>query len=153
MRQVFTIQGAFSTRNEGEALARTHWSKAARLKKEETARAVAAAKGAHLSPVDGPVDIGIIFHEQVRFFRNGKRRKLHDVDNWFYGTKPILDGLVEAGILPDDGPDWVRRVLPVVAYTLGEPWVTVTIMDYKESRTVTYPPATIPERRDDGQRH
>lgn len=145
--QKFTIPGAFLTRNDGEKLARAHWAKAAKAKKEETERAAAAIKGARLTPVSRPCEVTMIFHEQLRYYKNGRLRKLHDVDNWFYGTKPILDALVNEGILEDDDPFHVRRVIPVVHYTEREPYVTVAIMDYVPRRRITFAPVDIPDRR------
>lgn len=42
----------------------------------------------------------------------GNRRR--DPHNWFPTIKPIIDGLVDAGLWPDDTPDWVRCTEPVL---------------------------------------
>jgi hypothetical protein len=39
----------------------------------------------------------------------GARRDPH---NYFATVKPIVDGLVDAGVWPDDTPEWVRTVEP-----------------------------------------
>lgn len=66
----------------------------------------------------------------IRFPNNHRR----DVGNYYPTAKAIVDGLVDAGMLPDDndahliGPD-MRRHIPN-----GSPLVTVTITDLKESQ-------------------
>ena len=42
----------------------------------------------------------------------GNRRR--DPHNWFPTIKPIIDGLVDAGLWPDDTPEWVRCTEPVL---------------------------------------
>lgn len=147
--QTFEIPGRLLGRNEREALARSHWSKSNAVKRDETTLAMACAMEAGLKPVSGPVDVSVIFREQVNFFKNGKRKKPRDADNIQDGCKPILDGLVKAGVIPDDGPDWVRRVIPTVKYVRDDPKITVVVMDYEPVRRVVYPPVNIPECKED----
>lgn len=143
--QRFRIDGAYIGRNEAEKLARSHWSRASEVKRDETENAMLCAKGAGLKPVDGPVDVMVEFCEQVKFTKRGKRKKPRDCDNVQGAVKPILDGLVSAGVLPDDGPDWVKRVLPVVRYVRDDPHITVAVMPYSPRRTITYLPVNVPE--------
>lgn len=35
--------------------------------------------------------------------------RTRDTGNWTPTTKPILDGFVDAGVWPDDGPEWVNE--------------------------------------------
>jgi crossover junction endodeoxyribonuclease RusA len=42
----------------------------------------------------------------------GNRRR--DPHNWFPTIKPIVDGLVDAGLWPDDTPQWVRCTEPTL---------------------------------------
>ncbi len=55
-----------------------------------------------------------------------KDRRKRDPHNLFPTVKPIVDGLVDAGIWPDDTPEWVTTVEPalevadVVTVTLTE---------------------------------
>lgn len=144
----FMIPGSFIGRNEAERLSRSHWSKANEVKKQETETAMLYAMQSGIGPVEEPVDVFIVFCEQVGFFRNGKRKKPRDADNVHAAEKPILDGLVKAGIISDDGPDCVRRVIPVVLYVAENPHVTVIIDKYEPYRAVTFPPVEPPERRE-----
>lgn len=143
--QTYVIPGRMLGRNEEERLARSHWSKANEVKREETETSMLYAKEAGLKPVEGPVDVSIVFCEEVRFFKNGKRKKPRDVDNIQGAVKPIIDGLVKGGILPDDGPDYVRRVMPSVKYVTEDPHITVSVMEYEPRRRVEYPPVEVPE--------
>lgn len=146
--QKFTIPGRFLGRNESERLARSHWAKANKVKREETETASLYARQAGIKPVDGPVDVAVVFAEEVRFFKNGNRKPVRDADNVQSAVKPILDGLVEAGVLPNDSPDWVRRVMPTVKYVRDDPHITVIVMDYEEERHVVYPPVFVPESKE-----
>ena len=146
--QKFTIPGRFLGRNESERLARAHWAKANEVKREETDTTMLYAKQAGIKPVDGPVDVAVLFAEEVRFFKNGKRKPLRDADNIQAAVKSILDGLVKAGVMPDDSPDWVRRVIPTVKYVRDNPHITVIVMDYEEERHVVYPPVFVPESKE-----
>ena len=141
--QSFRINGALLTRNEGETLARAHWAKAAKAKKQETARVAAIIKGAHLAPVSGPIDVVIVFYEKKGRYKNGKPKKLHDQDNWFYGTKPILDAMVAEGIIPDDSPKYVRRVIPAVSYTDSESYAVVKFFPHQRVLRLTFGPIDI----------
>lgn len=129
-----------------EELARSHWSKASREKRRETEFAMECIRAAKVKPVDTPCEVTVMFAEQVTFFKNGRRRKLHDIDNRIAGVKPILDALVRCGIIPDDGPEFVRRVIPIVKYTTGRPYIKVALMPYEPRRRVTFAPVEIPER-------
>jgi Holliday junction resolvase RusA-like endonuclease len=75
-------------------LAKTHWSKYARQKKKLTFVIASYAKR-NLKPVKRyPVNVHITW-----FCEN----RLRDPDNIASGKKAILDGLVSAGILRNDG--------------------------------------------------
>lgn len=58
-----------------------------------------------------------------------------DPHNWFATVKPVVDGLVQAGLWPDDTPEWVRTVEPRLTILpvprRGQPlpqrWCTVAI--------------------------
>lgn len=147
MIQTFVIPMRFLGRNESEKLSRSHWSKANEVKHDETEAAMLYAKKAGIKPYDGPVDVLVVFDEQVRFFKNGKRKKSRDADNVQSAVKPIIDGLVKAGVITDDCPEVVRRVIPAVLYTTDEPKVTVVIDNYKAVRKVTFPPVELPDGR------
>ena len=43
--------------------------------------------------------------------KDGRRR---DPMNWFGPVKSLIDGLVDGGVWPDDTPEWVRVVEPVL---------------------------------------
>ena len=61
------------------------------------------------------------------------------------GQLSVYDGLVKAGVIHDDGPDWVKRVLPVVRYGREAPHIAVAVLPYTPKRTVTYMPVNVPE--------
>jgi crossover junction endodeoxyribonuclease RusA len=54
-----------------------------------------------------------------------KRRR--DPANFFPCVKAIVDGLVDAGLWPDDTPEWVTVVEPVLRVVKGPLMVEVTL--------------------------
>ena len=42
------------------------------------------------------------------------RNHRRDPSNYHATQKPLLDGLVDAGVLPDDTPEFVRELMPVI---------------------------------------
>ena len=81
--------------NEIIATAKKHWSEYAKMKKQLTLSAAFLARSQKLKPVTGRVRIHFDWYEE------NKRR---DPDNIRAGgTKFIVDGLMKAEILPQDG--------------------------------------------------
>lgn len=72
---------------------RDHWATKARLVAAIRARFKLAAR--HMQPVTGPV----VRHVEVAHHRADRRR---DAENWAPTVKAGTDGLVDAGVLPDD---------------------------------------------------
>lgn len=83
---------------------RQHWSK--RKREVDTCRwaVITAIRAAGLSSVSGRVDLAF----QPRLGKGIRRR---DTSNYSLNMKHIEDGLVAAGILPDDRGEYVRRVI------------------------------------------
>jgi hypothetical protein len=48
-----------------------------------------------------------------------KDRRKRDVENPVATLKPLCDGLVDAGIVPDDTPDLMVKHMPVIRYIKG----------------------------------
>jgi crossover junction endodeoxyribonuclease RusA len=46
-----------------------------------------------------------------------KRRR--DEDNATETLKPLCDGLVDAGVVPDDTPQWMTKLMPRIEYRRG----------------------------------
>lgn len=85
--------------NEYINACRSHWSRGARMKRECDAATALMVRMQRVKPVTGPVRIRFVWHE-----RTARR----DWDNIRFAAKFVLDGLVKAGVLPDDGQAWVR---------------------------------------------
>lgn len=90
-----TIHGQLPSLNEANNAARTHWTKAARMKKEATE--LVALQCTRMPKITKPVML--TFH----WFYSSK----HDFDNIRSACKFVLDGMVQAGKLPDDNQKWV----------------------------------------------
>jgi hypothetical protein len=90
---------------------RLHWSARARTSRAWRNAAHIAAVGASrgrgpAARAAGPRDV------VVRFDVTGVRRR--DPHNWHPTVKAIVDGLVDAGLWPDDTPDHVHILEPVL---------------------------------------
>jgi len=85
---------------------RTHWSKAMGLRAEWRAGAAKAARG--LSPKPGRWYVVV----SLPFRRASERRDPHN----FTGTvvKSVVDGLTDAGLWPDDVPEFVHIGDPII---------------------------------------
>lgn len=55
--------------------------------------------------------------------RDSRHRDPH---NYFATVKPIIDGLVDAGLWPDDTPDWVTTVEPRLIYRGAAVTISIT---------------------------
>lgn len=74
-------------------------------RKEVHSAALAVRAACHgIGPVDGLVDL--VFRPRL-----GKGVRARDTSNYSLNVKHIEDGLVAAGILPDDRGQYVRRVI------------------------------------------
>lgn len=98
--QAMFIEGKFPGMNEIIGAARKSRFGSASMKKKWTRIASNAAR-AHMIKVTRPVTIDCVWIE-------GNRRR--DLDNVAAGSKFVLDGLVDAGILPDDSQKWVKSI-------------------------------------------
>lgn len=55
-----------------------------------------------------------------------KDKRRRDPHNYFATVKPIVDGLVDAGLWPDDTPEWVTTVEPTLVPGATSVVVTLT---------------------------
>ena len=64
-------------------------------------------KGARI-PACARVTVGLVYVPAVRRKRDGG-------ENYADTLKAAIDGVVDAGVVPDDTPEYVIRLMPVVA--------------------------------------
>lgn len=83
---------------------RQHWSK--RKREVDACHLLVrnAVRRAGLPPVAGRVDL--VFRPRL-----GRKVRRRDTSNYSLNMKHLEDGLVAAGILPDDRGEYVRRVI------------------------------------------
>lgn len=99
---------------------RDHWrTHARRVKVWRTAARAAAAHIGRLCPSNVAVQLDVT---------DSRSRDPH---NWYPTVKPIIDGLVDAGLWPDDNADLVSTTEPTfrVIRRGQTPQVTVTITE------------------------
>lgn len=96
--QTLVIPGRLPGMNEIVAMSKTHWSAYAKEKKMHTDKVELLAKSAKLKPIEKPAVLCFLWVEKDH------RR---DKDNLRAACKFVLDGLMEAGVLPTDGWKWV----------------------------------------------
>lgn len=95
LMQRVTIHGALPTLNEANNNARAHWAIAAKQKKEATQLVAVQCK--RMQAIETPVFITLHWFISSR----------HDPDNIRSAIKYILDGMMEAGKLPNDNQKWI----------------------------------------------
>ncbi len=61
--------------------------------------------------------------------RTGGKGVLQDVGNCHGCTKAIVDGIVDAGVIPDDKPEHLRWILYAAPVRDKEHWIEVTVHD------------------------
>ena len=84
----------------------------------------ASVMNLNMKPIDYPVEIGFTWYYSGR----------HDFDNIRFAAKYIEDGIVKAGLLPNDNQQWVRGFLydKFVKVEKGKDAVEVEIQKYEE---------------------
>jgi len=96
---------------------RKHRQVAATMKRTQTERVAWVAK-TQLTPFNGPIALNFTYKE-----KNRKR----DKDNIAFAKKFILDGLVMAGIIPNDTWAWIDSWTESFVVDAADPGITVTI--------------------------
>lgn len=85
---------------------RMHWAQRARTVKEIRREACIRAKAARIKPQS---------HITVRLhYQPDRAIKRRDPANIWPTQKPLIDGLVDAGIVPDDNPEFVTEQVPII---------------------------------------
>jgi hypothetical protein len=103
-RLQFTIPGRLAGANEVTRANRAHWSKGARLRKDDLETcmwAIRVAMGFWDGPWGTPVAVSFIWIEP-----DGRR----DPDNVMSGQKQVLDALVRLGVIPNDTRQWIKSL-------------------------------------------
>lgn len=116
MIQAFEIPGRLPGANEYIGECRKNARAGGKLKKEATERVVVAAR--HLVPMQKGVQVSITWIE------SNMRR---DRDNIRFGAKFVLDGLVQAGIIENDGWTWIEGISDTYRVNKTNPRVIVEL--------------------------
>lgn len=93
-----------------------HWSIAAAERKRMALAITVAKVKAGVKPIPGPV------HVALKFYWPDRRRR--DPDN---GAKHVLDGIVDAGLIEDDGPPVLVSLTLAARYDSERPRTEVRI--------------------------
>jgi Holliday junction resolvase RusA-like endonuclease len=131
MTQAVWIPGPLPGLNELLAAAKSGHGRGnayARLKADWMQSVWAHAKAAHLKPMATPVRIGFLWVEKDR------RRDPDNVAGG--GRKLVLDGLVKAGVISDDGADEIRSWTDTFAVDKKAPGVRVELVTDDAIRAV-----------------
>ena len=120
MRAGMVVEGRFPSLNDFISAERANRHVGAKMKRRETDRARAAAVAAGMPRFVGPVSVRFLWVERDR------RR---DLDNVAFAKKFVLDGLVEAGVLEDDGQRHVAALQDTFEVDPARPRVVVEVED------------------------
>lgn len=118
------IDGRMVGLNDYSDAERKHRQVAAKIKKEETERVAWIAK-TQLPVFTKPIYLTFVYREP-----NRKR----DKDNIAFAKKFILDGLVMAGVIPNDTWAWISGWSEGFVVDTKNPGVTVTIKEIEENQ-------------------
>tara|TARA_Y100001938_G_scaffold8123_1_gene9963 strand:+ start:222 stop:632 length:411 start_codon:yes stop_codon:yes gene_type:complete len=99
MRQILQISAELPTLNDTVRETKKHWSRYASLKKTATELVAWNCKAQRLQPIEDRVTLAFDWPHSRK-----------DPDNQSFGAKMILDGLVKAGVLPDDSRKWIAEI-------------------------------------------
>lgn len=114
------INGTLPSRNEAENAARTHWAKAAKMKKHYTELIACECKVQKIPKYTTPI------HLTVTFYEKDMRR---DSDNIYAAMKYIKDGLVMAGIVPNDNRKWVTETINPIEVDKLNPRIEIEVQN------------------------
>lgn len=118
----FVIDGEFPTLNDVIALAKKHWSEYSRMKKEYTDIVAWECKARRLKKLNKKVKV------KINWVCKNKRI---DPDNVAFGVKFILDGLVSAKVLKNDGWNQIDEINHT--FEIGKrAMVKVTLIEIEE---------------------
>ena len=104
------INVKFPGMNEMIAAAKVHWAVYAKMKKDFTAIVYRETIRAEVGKIKNKCIIITDWHEP----KKGRR----DPDNVFAAKKFIFDGLVDAGVLPNDNFNWVAGARDNIHYDM-----------------------------------
>ena len=85
---------------------RMHWAQKAQITRDIRTEVALKARPLKKQFAPGPIQVSLHYRP-----RDNRRR---DPSNFIATQKPILDGLVDAGIVPDDTPDYIDELMPRV---------------------------------------
>jgi hypothetical protein len=117
--QLLVVEYRFPSLNETVAAAKKHWSVYSKEKELMTQLVCVAAMRQGIQSVER-AKIGFTWYEKDR------RRDPDNISG--AGKKPILDGLVRAGVLPNDGWSVIEGLSDLFSVDRSYPRVEVTIL-------------------------
>lgn len=76
-------------------------------------------------------------------------RKRRDDENPVATLKPFCDGLVDAGIVPDDTPEYMTKLMPTIRYVKGQHGVRFVVESVSVTDS-TRPASPLPAQKQTG---
>ncbi|MEE0477944.1 MAG: hypothetical protein UDK32_08755 [Adlercreutzia sp.] len=120
MRASMVIEGRMPSLNDYVRAVNANRFKGNAMKQECTSLAAWAAKAARMPRFARPVTVRFTWVE-------GNRRR--DIDNVAFAKKFVLDGLVQAGVIGNDTPQYVTGFEDRFAYDGRHPRIIVEVTD------------------------
>lgn len=104
-RPVWWLGLPFDPKDTPNLNRREHWAKEARLRREWRQAVALMARSARIPAYERVL---VALHYAPAMIRR------RDPDNLVAALKPAVDGLVDAGVIPDDTPEFVVRDMPII---------------------------------------
>lgn len=88
-------------------------------------------------------------HIEVAMIWTVPDRKRRDDENPVATLKPFCDGLVDAGIVPDDTPEYMTKLMPTIRYVKGQHGVRFVVRSI-ETADASRPASPVPDQKQTG---
>jgi crossover junction endodeoxyribonuclease RusA len=97
-----------------------------KAKKTAELRSLMAREAAHVGSLRWPIEVALVW-----VVKDTRRR---DEENIVATLKPLCDGLVDAGIVPDDTPEFMVKRMPAIWYEKGaKPHFELTVWEVEHA--------------------
>lgn len=126
MRQELHLDFQFPSLNDYTKALKKYRLVGQQMKTEYTDEVTVMCKHQKLKPYTRPIQLTFVYRE---------RRSNRDPDNIVFAKKFILDGMVNAGVIPNDTQTYIKKFTDEWVVDSKRPGVLVIIEEWKDDRS------------------